>query len=506
MARQRASTRASAEQGSGSESAHRQGMIENLVRTGLTQGTTGRFLVVYRDEELKAGVKAMRDLAGVETISTADFSEGVVPHDQVNGEQILLANLGIGITTADPDQLHRVSLSSADSPIELVVPEGVVFLSTGLPGAALPVMPGFPMPGLPGAGGGWSLDYLRGYHDALGLLLQAYGGAPPASAFPPSTFTPAPFGVSDFVGQAQADLSAFADETEATWGLQACNVPHSRLTGRDVKVAILDTGLDLQHPDFQDGRVTKTQSFVGPFGDAMVDRDPSGRFPGNPGHGTHCTGTACGPKEPSNGPRYGVACKALIYSGKVFLNNGSTVDGAIVEGISWAISQECKVVSMSFGSPVQGPNPDPTFEKLGKRAMRQGTVLIAAAGNRSDRRVGKTAPVDSPANAGSILAVGAVDSNMQVAFFSNRGRFPPGGAVDVVGPGVAIYSSQPRPKLHGKLMGTSQATPHVAGIAALIAEAEPEWEAFRIMNFLINTARKLSGDSRDLGSGLVQAP
>jgi subtilisin len=266
-----------------------------------------------------------------------------------------------------------------------------------------------------------------------------------------------------------------------------------------VKVAILDTGLDLTHPDFQDDRVVLKKSFVGdPVQDVIS--------PGNPGHGTHCTGTACGPKEPSSGPRYGVACDALIVVGKVFRNNGTTVTGAIAEAISWAITQKCKVALLSFGEPTSGPNPNPLYEMIGKKALQQGTVLIAAAGNRSRRQQGQFAPVDSPANATPILAVGAVDRSMQIAFFSARGLYPPGGDVNVVGPGVDIYSSLPAPKLHGRLSGTAEAAPFAAGIAALIAEAEPEWEAFQIMNFLCNTARNLHLDDRDVGKGLVQAP
>jgi subtilisin len=521
MAKKRGAARAAAEQAGSGESAHRQGLIENLVRAGLTDGTTGRYLVVYQPGEAEAGVRAMRDLAGLETISTADFSEGVVPHEDVDGEQILLANLGIGITSADPDQLERVSLASADSPIQLIVPERVVLLSTGLPGVALPGMPGFPMPGYPGAGGGWSLDYLRGYHDALSLLLQAYGpggGFPPFAAppvtvpafpfpSPPGSFAP-PAGQVPLVPSDQPsaapNLAGF-DETAATWGLQACNVVGSQLSGAGVNVAVLDTGLDLQHPDFQDGRVVQTKSFVGqPVQDVPTPADPLGR-PGNPGHGTHCIGTACGPKEPGSGPRYGIAYGAAIFVGKVLLNNGSGTTGTIVEGISWAIAQKCKVVSLSLGGPANGPNPDPVYEAIGKRAVRQGTLILAAAGNRSRRSQRVFAAVDSPANATAILAVGAVDRNMQIANFSNRGLFPPGGAVDVVGPGVDIYSSLPGPKNHGRLAGTSMATPHAAGIAALIAEGQPDWDPLRIGKHLEEAARNLSLDPRDVGNGLVQA-
>jgi subtilisin family serine protease len=478
----------------------------------MQHGTTGRFLVVYRKDEEKAGVKMMRDVAGLETISTADYNEGIVPHEDVDGQQVLLANLGIGISSADPDQLQRVSLASTDSPIEFVVPETVVFLGIGELGPGgipIPGMPApFPMPGFPGMPGvgmpyPWSPDYLRGYRDgvsrAIGDVLGE-GGVPPmvVPQIPIGVpLTPVPLVPGQPVS-AQAQLAAF-DETAATWGLQVCNVLDSNYTGKDVKVCMIDTGLDLNHPDFKDGRVTKTTSLVGqPVQDVPTS--------GNPGHGTHTTGTACGPKQPSSGPRYGVACDALIYVAKVFRNDGTTVSGAIGEAISWAIAQGCKVASMSLGAPANGPNPDPYYETLSKRAVRAGTVLIAAAGNRSHRSRNDYRPVDSPGNATYVMAVGAVDQLMRVADFSNRGLYEPAGSVDVAGPGVNVYSSLPMSKKYGILSGTSMATPHIAGIAALIAEAEPDWDASKIMNYVVNTARNLPLDDRDVGKGLGQAP
>jgi subtilisin family serine protease len=524
MAKRKPAGRDAAEAAGSGESAHRAGLIENLVRAALTQGTTGRFLVVYQPGEAKAMAKTLKDVAGLETISSADFSEGFVPHEAVNGEVVMLANLDVGITSADPDQLQRVSLSAADSPVQFVVPETAVFLSVDPvlppPGMPLFAMPAYPVAGgwPPGAGypgmpGGLSLEYLLGYRDAISRLIESLGGGMPSLPYPqfpvavpavpglpPSTFA-APSAVTrEQLPMPQAELAAGGfDEGEATWGLQACNVLGSQFTGKDVKVAILDTGLDLTHPDFQDGRVVMTKSFVG----QPVQDVPSAQ---NPGHGTHCTGIACGPKEPSSGPRYGVACDALIHVGKVFLNNGSTTTGAITEAISWAIAQKCRIVSMSLGAPPNGPNPDPLYEALGKRAVQQGTAIIAAAGNRSKRSFNIFKPVDSPANATKILGVGAVDRSMRIADFSNRGLYPPGGDVNIVGPGVNIYSSLPLPKKYGNLSGTSMATPCAAGIAALIAEAEPGWEAWRIMNFLCNTAHSLQIDARDVGQGLVQAP
>jgi hypothetical protein len=218
MAKRKPAGRDAAEAAGSGESAHRAGLIENLVRTGMMQGTTGRYLVVYQPGEAKATAKAMKDVAGLETISTADFSEGFVPHEAVNGEVVMLDNLDVGITSADPDQLQRLSLSSADSPVQFVVPERVVFLSPeylpSVPGQPVPALPsdlapgGWPSTlvsspafGFPAQAGGWSLDYLRGYRDAISQLIESLGGAaaPPLAypqfpgaipTFPPTVSSP----------------------------------------------------------------------------------------------------------------------------------------------------------------------------------------------------------------------------------------------------------------------------------------------------------------------------
>jgi subtilisin family serine protease len=118
---------------------------------------------------------------------------------------------------------------------------------------------------------------------------------------------------------ADTDTQA-VDETVFTWGLQATGAPNSMATGEGVKVAVLDTGFDLRHPDFGD-RTVVSQSFV--QGEEAQDGH---------GHGTHCVGTSCGPREIEDGPGYGVAYKADIYVGKVLSNHGSGADGGILSG------------------------------------------------------------------------------------------------------------------------------------------------------------------------------
>lgn len=282
------------------------------------------------------------------------------------------------------------------------------------------------------------------------------------------------------------------DETIFTWGLQATGAANSTFSGEGIRVAVLDTGFDLEHPDFKDRNVV-SKSFV--QGEEVQD--------GN-GHGTHCIGTSCGPREVEEGPGYGVASKAEIFAGKVLSNAGSGGDGGILSGIDWAISNRCAVVSMSLGADI---DPDTAFsriyERVAARALQRGTLIIAASGNASSRP-DHIAPVGHPANCPSILAVGAIDAQRKVANFSS-GTVNKLGAVDLAGPGVDVYSSYPMPLRYKRLRGTSMATPHVAGVAALIAQATGA-RSYELWARLAQTAERLPVPGTDVGAGLVQAP
>lgn len=284
------------------------------------------------------------------------------------------------------------------------------------------------------------------------------------------------------------------DEASLTWGIQETKVAESSYTGKGVRLAVLDTGLDLTHPDFS-GRSIVSQSFI--EGEEVQDEN---------GHGTHCAGIAAGPAEPSVLPRYGVAGEAELYIGKVLSNEGGGADGSVLEGINWAIENGCQVVSMSLGSTLQeGQAYSQIFEEVAKRALAAGTVIIAAAGNDS-RRPDYIAPVSHPANCPSIVAIGAVDSSLQVAAFSSGGLVQGGGEVDVAAPGVAVLSAWPEPERYNTISGTSMATPFVAGIAALHAQAQPDARGNVLLSRVLKGTRRLALPSRDVGAGLIQAP
>lgn len=412
--------------------------------------TTGRYLVLMKEGTAKKNIEALKNVAGVKAASTSDFKKGAVNMETLGGAQaVVFESLGVAVMDAPPDQTEAISFAiTGDNSILAIEPERIVYAVAD------------------------AAEYLRGYRDAVNHLADKMLNQ-----------------------QATAEFSAAGiDQSKLTYGLQLTNAGISRFTGKGIRVAVLDTGLDLGHPDFV-GRKITAQSFI--QNEAVDDGH---------GHGTHCIGTACGSLKPKRLPRYGVAYEAEIFAGKVLSNRGSGADGGILAGIDWAITNGCAVISMSLSAPVSaGMSYSQIYENVGIRAMNAGSLIVVAAGNES-RRSGFIAPVGHPANCPSILAVAAIDSKLRIASFSNGGINADGGGIDIAAPGVDIRSSVPRNKLYKEMSGTSMATPHVAGIAALYAESDPKLRGQALWMALISRARRLDLPSRDVGMGLVQAP
>lgn len=435
--------------------------------------TTGRHLVLLREDAVQAGVEALSDIVGLSVLESSDFDDGAVEGDQLPGaEAVVFDRLGVAVVEPSPDQTGALYSAAAEEEdaILLIEPERVVYaLQEGVPGGA-----GSPATARTNLSPRLPAEYLRGYRDAVNHLVDKVlgdGGQP---------------------GEATGEAIGAANESELTWGIQVTKAAASRFSGQGVRVAVLDTGLDPGHPDFV-GHSVSSRSFIP--NQAVQD-----------GHGIHCIGTACGPKQPGQLPRYGVAHGAEILAGKVLSNQGSGVDEGILAGMNWAVTNRCHIVSMSLGSLVQpGEGYSMVYERAARRALAAGTLIIAAAGNESDRP-GRIAPVGRPANSPSVMAVAALDDRLRVAYFSNGGVNPQGGQVDIAGPGVQVRSSWPRPRLYHTISGTSMATPHVAGIAALHAEANPGARGRALWGLLNGSARRLTLPSRDAGVGLVQAP
>lgn len=287
--------------------------------------------------------------------------------------------------------------------------------------------------------------------------------------------------------------TSIADNNDLTWGTQAINISGSKYTGKGINIAVLDTGLNLTHPDFS-GLKIETKSFIKNSG--VEDSN---------GHGTHCCGIAVGAINKKTGLRYGVAMNANLLVGKVLSNNGKGNDSGIIAGMEWAIQNNCKVISMSLGAAVQpGETYSPAYERIAKTGIAKNCLIVAAAGNESERQFGLINPVGHPANCPSILAVAALDKNMKIAYFSCGGINPDGGQVDIAAPGVDIYSSW-KGKTYNTISGTSMAAPFLAGIAGLYWEAFPKSTASEIWMMLCQYAFRLNLQSSDVGSGLAQA-
>jgi subtilisin family serine protease len=425
--------------------------------------TTGRFIVVFKEGDAATTRKVksvLSNFAGIKNVGVAaDYAESAVSGaDLASTAGLYFETLGIAVVSGEDEAIQALvtQAADADSAMMLIEPEYRAYAYSSL--------------------GGLTADYLRGYRDAVNHLTDQLIQTPREQE------------------TIEAAAARFADTAQFTWGLQATRVSTSRYSGQGVKVAVLDTGIDLQHPDFQ-GRAIFTNSFVS--GQSVQD--------GNR-HGTHCIGTACGGKQPVGVRRYGIAYGSTIYAGKVLSNQGSGATGGIVAGIEWAIVNGCKVVSMSLGANIDQKIQQ--YEVPIRRALNAGTVVIAAAGNNAARRLGNFGFVTPPANADAAQAVAAIDSQLAVADFSARSstNTGDGGKVNIAGPGVNVFSSVPVALgTHGVLSGTSMATPHVAGIAALWCQATGATGA-ALLSRLEQSARPLMLPTVDVGFGLVQAP
>ncbi len=458
--------------------------------------TTGRMIVTILDTS-KSGVSSamsvLKDTAGVSSVaSSTDFDKEFSMADAESEAGFQLNALGIVVVNSDPDQSAALaSFSAAAADENLVIePEYVnhAFADDEDLDDDLPAGGGGPGEGDEfddeegggGLGGGFGAGaqaYLRGYRDAVDHLARALAAGDAG-------------GVAEAAEMEAEAAARFLDTRASTWGLKATRVLSSRASGDGIKVAVLDTGFDLTHPDFT-GRNVTTDSFI--TGETVQD--------GN-GHGTHCIGTACGPARPGVGPRYGIAYEAHIFAGKVLSNAGRGGDASILAGIDWAVRNKCEIVSMSLGRRVRpGEPPQTNYQTAGRRALSAGTLIIAAAGNDSARPT-QTTPVSSPANASSIAAIAALDNALQVARFSNRGMNPGGGEINLAAPGVNVHSSWPMPVRLRSISGTSMATPHVAGIAALVAEESRRFRGLQLYRELRRRARRLPLLRADVGNGL----
>lgn len=270
-----------------------------------------------------------------------------------------------------------------------------------------------------------------------------------------------------------AQLDAGAVE----WGVAKIDAPKAWAVtkGKGVVVAVLDTGCDPGHPDLRDAIVAAKDFTRSQAGPADIH-----------GHGTHCCGVVL-----ARGSILGVAPEAGLLVAKVLGDQGSGSDQGIADGIDWSVARGADVVSLSLGSNA----PSGVIHDAVKRAVKAGVVVVAAAGNSGP--VADT--VGYPGGFPESVCVAATDSRDVVARFSSRGR-----ELFVSAPGVNIRSTYPGGR-YAEMSGTSMATPHVAGAAALWVAANPavkkEDRPAKFRDALAKSALDLAPEGRDTAFG-----
>ncbi|MBT2292280.1 S8 family peptidase [Paenibacillus albidus] len=281
-------------------------------------------------------------------------------------------------------------------------------------------------------------------------------------------------------------LHAVPEEKKGTvvmpWGVKAIHAPQawSRSTGVHVKIGVIDTGADYRHPDLRHSLA----SGINLLYRGMLPLDDNG-------HGTHIAGTLAA----AGGTHgmMGVAPRALLYPVKAFDHNGSAYVSDIVLGIDWCVQNRIDIINMSFGMKTRSK----ALHNVVMKAYRAGIAIVASSGN-DGKRGG-----DYPARYPETIAVGAIDKRRRVAAFSNRGPY-----IDVYGPGESVPSCWLR-EGYKEMSGTSMATSHVTGAAALLLALRPELTPRELKLLLRRTAapvRLRKGQRRaSLGGGAADA-
>ena len=299
----------------------------------------------------------------------------------------------------------------------------------------------------------------------------------------------------------ELDGKVQASEQVLPWGIDRIDAElvHPSNKGTGVRVAIIDTGIDYTHPDL-DGNYKGGYNFVSGNDKPMDDS----------GHGTHVAGIVAA--EDNGIGVVGVAPEASLYAVKVLDSSGSGTFSNVIAGIDWSVRNGMQIISMSLGAN----SGSTALQDAVDSAYNAGIVIVAAAGNDGNY-AGTTDTVDYPARYDSVIAVAATDSSDSRAIWYNSIPITgssTGPQVELSAPGASIYSTVPTgacglcdPSGYRYLSGTSMATPHVTGTAALIIASNPELTNVEIRWLLRNTSRDLGLGGRDelYGFGLINA-
>ena len=264
------------------------------------------------------------------------------------------------------------------------------------------------------------------------------------------------------------------------------------VSGRNVSVAVLDTGIDATHPDLNDS-VVHAEDFTG----EGIENDPAG-------HGTHVAGIVAGDGTASNGTYVGVAPNASLINLRVLDDYGGGEKSDVIAAMEYAVNDtDADVVSMSLGWPARNDDP---FYRAVRNAVENNVTVVASAGNEgNDGRF----TVGSPGVVPAAITVGASTDDGELTEFSSRGPTADRNLVkpDLVAPGSGVTSADAGTDGYVSLSGTSMSAPMVSGTAALLLEEHPDWSQTELRSALVGTTDRLndSYDVYETGTGRLNA-
>lgn len=461
---------------------------------------SNRFIVTFQDEQI-----SQADAAGILQVQQENFDDGVtllMSESEPQPERVLhFESLGVSVVEISEEGAANLRQNAR---VAEVVEDIEVFAhgACGCGGSEPSDVGSYS--GTMGSSNLEEIDpYTAGYQQAIFNMTNQVGG--PLAGPPTAAASPCPPGFQQrcfrwhplfppicFCVPGGPIVPPPLTTQPLPWNitLVKANQVWSRVTGRGVKVAIIDTGVDDNHPDLS---VAGGASFVP--GNTSWDDDQ--------GHGTHCAGIV-GARNNAVGV-VGVAPDCSLYAVKVMR---PTPDGRasgqlswILAGMGWAVQNGMDVASMSLGSNVSTADAPCilAYQRAAQNLINNGCIVISSSGNNGQR---SNPWVGQPARCPGFMAVAAVDRNRNLAAFSSRGPASLGalGGVEISAPGVSVNSTFPgggyRP-----MSGTSMACPHVAGAAALLKEQHPTWSPVQIRARLKATAEDLGTPGSDIGTG-----
>lgn len=296
-------------------------------------------------------------------------------------------------------------------------------------------------------------------------MIQAFSCPSELSCLPPSLIGKAIWEEDTPVRVQALSQGAIVTERGIPWGVNHIQAPQawSRTTGYRVKVGVIDTGVDFNHPDLRHS-LTRGINLLNRMSLPQDDN----------GHGTHISGTIAAANELQG--MIGVAPRSMIYPVKAFDHNGTAYVSDIILGIEWCVRNQVDVVNMSFGMKTKSK----ALLAAVNNAYRSGILIVASSGN--DGHFGE---IDYPARYSKTIAVGATNQTNRVASFTNRSNL-----IDIYAPGDKIVSAWLRGK-HREMSGTSMATSHVTGAIALLLALKPGITPAQIKAVIKDSAKPL---------------